>query len=215
VTTLSKSDQKMSPEDWAASIPLFSDEHSAPARGSGPTTLREQRSIPFKAAFSRRLGIKRNLRRTHDQRLAVPLGDGTGLCLFHPAGHGPARRGNLTLYLQAVGKYIDTILCRAPILARRRENSSIRAYSRSSTYPHALMNDYVHQHSDAKTMYHSCGSNFNLMEHFIAAGIDILNPIQNHGGQNGPSGVEAALWPTYRVLGRRCGYPNRVAARHG
>jgi uroporphyrinogen decarboxylase len=49
-----------------------------------------------------------------------------------------------------------------------------------------LMTDYVHQHSDAKTMYHSCGTNINIMDYFIEAGVDILNPIQTTAAKMDP-----------------------------
>ena len=40
------------------------------------------------------------------------------------------------------------------------------------------MNDYVHTHSQAKTFFHSCGSIRILLNDFIDAGVDIINPIQ-------------------------------------
>ena len=38
--------------------------------------------------------------------------------------------------------------------------------------------DWIHQHTQMKTFFHSCGSVHNLIPHFIEAGIDILNPVQ-------------------------------------
>jgi hypothetical protein len=43
---------------------------------------------------------------------------------------------------------------------------------------HKQINDWVHKHSTWKTFIHSCGSVFDLIEDFIAAGFDILNPVQ-------------------------------------
>ena len=40
------------------------------------------------------------------------------------------------------------------------------------------LNDWIHQHTQMKTFFHSCGSVYNLIPHFIEAGIDILNPVQ-------------------------------------
>jgi uroporphyrinogen decarboxylase len=37
-----------------------------------------------------------------------------------------------------------------------------------------------------KTMCHSCGSLFNLMEHFIEAGVDIINPVQTTAAKMDP-----------------------------
>jgi len=38
--------------------------------------------------------------------------------------------------------------------------------------------DWIHQNTRMKTFFHSCGSVYNLIPHFIDAGIDILNPVQ-------------------------------------
>ena len=43
---------------------------------------------------------------------------------------------------------------------------------------HKQTNDWVHKHTTWKTFLHSCGSVFDLIEDFIAAGFDILNPVQ-------------------------------------
>jgi hypothetical protein len=43
---------------------------------------------------------------------------------------------------------------------------------------HKQINEWVHQHTCWKTFIHSCGSVFDLIEDFIAAGFDILNPVQ-------------------------------------
>ncbi len=43
---------------------------------------------------------------------------------------------------------------------------------------HAALNAYVHEHSDLKTLLHSCGSIHALMPDLIEAGVDIINPVQ-------------------------------------
>ena len=43
---------------------------------------------------------------------------------------------------------------------------------------HKMLNDWVHQHTSWKTFIHSCGSVWALIEDFIVAGFDILNPVQ-------------------------------------
>ena len=43
---------------------------------------------------------------------------------------------------------------------------------------HQRINDWIHQHTSWKTFIHSCGSVRTLMEGFVAAGFDILNPVQ-------------------------------------
>ena len=43
---------------------------------------------------------------------------------------------------------------------------------------HKRVNDWIHKHTSWKTFIHSCGSVMALIEDFIAAGFDILNPVQ-------------------------------------
>jgi Uroporphyrinogen decarboxylase (URO-D) len=43
---------------------------------------------------------------------------------------------------------------------------------------HKQVNDWVHRSTEWKTFIHSCGSVWALLEDFIAAGFDILNPVQ-------------------------------------
>ncbi len=43
---------------------------------------------------------------------------------------------------------------------------------------HRRVNDWVHQHTPWKTFIHSCGSVVALLDDFIEAGFDILNPVQ-------------------------------------
>ena len=38
--------------------------------------------------------------------------------------------------------------------------------------------DWIHRNTNWKTFFHSCGSVYHLIPHFIEAGIDILNPVQ-------------------------------------
>jgi uroporphyrinogen-III decarboxylase len=43
---------------------------------------------------------------------------------------------------------------------------------------HKQVNQWIHQHTSWKTLIHSCGSVSTLIDDFIAAGFDILNPLQ-------------------------------------
>jgi uroporphyrinogen-III decarboxylase len=43
---------------------------------------------------------------------------------------------------------------------------------------HAKINSWVHENTNWKTMYHTCGSIVNLLGDFADAGMDILNPVQ-------------------------------------
>lgn len=43
---------------------------------------------------------------------------------------------------------------------------------------HKEINNWIHENTPWKTFIHTCGSVVNLIEDFIAAGFDILNPVQ-------------------------------------
>ncbi len=56
---------------------------------------------------------------------------------------------------------------------------------------HKQVNDWIHQHTTWKTFIHSCGSVINLIPDFIAAGFDILNPVQTSAAGMDPLELKA------------------------
>ena len=55
---------------------------------------------------------------------------------------------------------------------------SIPAYRDLFQPFHKQVNDLIHRRSNWRTFIHSCGSVYQLLPDFIAAGFDILNPVQ-------------------------------------
>jgi hypothetical protein len=51
---------------------------------------------------------------------------------------------------------------------------------------HKQVNDWVHRNTNWKTFIHSCGSVWALVDDFIAAGFDILNPVQCSAARMNP-----------------------------
>lgn len=51
---------------------------------------------------------------------------------------------------------------------------------------HTMLNEYVHKHSKMKTLLHSCGSVYPIIDDLIEAGYDILNPVQTTARQMDP-----------------------------
>ncbi len=79
---------------------------------------------------------------------------------------------NLELYRQAVGDKVVAIYISGTDFGTQRGEFISPDMYRELYFPfHKRMNDWVHQHTNWKTFYHCCGS-------FIAAGVDILNPVQ-------------------------------------
>jgi len=86
---------------------------------------------------------------------------------------------NLEMLYQAVGEKIQIAWMDGADLAAQNT-----LFCSPSTYdelylPHAKkVNDWIHTHTKWKTMKHCCGACEPLIENFINAGYDILNPIQ-------------------------------------
>ncbi len=65
---------------------------------------------------------------------------------------------------------------------------------------HTLLNDYVKENSNMKTLLHCCGSIYQLIPDLIEAGYDILNPVQTNTYQMDPVvlkrefGKEISFW---------------------
>lgn len=65
---------------------------------------------------------------------------------------------------------------------------------------HQRLNDWIHKHTQWKTFIHSCGSVVPLIDDFIAAGFDILNPVQCSAANMDPAelkrrfGDRLTLW---------------------
>jgi len=58
---------------------------------------------------------------------------------------------------------------------------------------HKRINDWVHEHTNWKTFIHSCGGVEPLIEHFIDAGFDILNPVQCSAQDMDPEHLKEAF----------------------
>ena len=83
---------------------------------------------------------------------------------------------------------------------------------------HKKLNEYVHTHSNMKTLLHSCGSLYPIIPDLIEAGYDVLNPVQTSARGMDPAtlkrefGKDITFWgggcDTKSVLNR--GTPNEV-----
>jgi len=171
----------MDPEDWKKSIPLYSEEELC---------ILEKRAkfLHEHTDYSVHGGFLKGGLGTNGLFAGHTIGD--WMCILleekeyaYSILRATAERAvqNLELYLQAVGKYIDTILVSGTDFGSQRAEIYNPEIFKELHFPnYKLMNDYVHQHSQVKTMLHSCGSIWNLIEYFIEAGVDILNPLHTN-----------------------------------
>jgi uroporphyrinogen decarboxylase len=190
-TTMSGEIKKMAPEKWKKSIPLYKEEHLR--------ILEENaRSLFENTEYSIHGGFGKGPLGTNGLFAGHTITD--WLCILASEREyafsilqATAERNveNLRLYLQAVGKYIDTIFISGTDFGTQSGPLFNPDIFRELYVPNMkLMNDCVHTHSKAKTFYHSCGGVFDLIEHFIAAGVDILNPIQATATKMNPQNLK-------------------------
>ncbi len=178
-TKMSDKIEKMDPQAWANSIPLYTDEHLRLMEEKAKR-LYEDTEYSISGGFLKGMMGSNGIFAGHtitdwlcllvtDRDYAFSILQATALRNIE----------NLKLYLQAVGDYIDTILISGTDWGTQKGELFNPDIFRDLYVPNIkLMNDYVHNNSNAKTIYHCCGSIVNLIDHFITAGIDILNPVQ-------------------------------------
>jgi len=86
---------------------------------------------------------------------------------------------NLARVHEAVGDRVDVIFLTGTDFGHQRGAFlSVQAYRDLYKPFHRALNDWIHAHTPWKTFMHSCGSVVSLIEDFIDAGFDILNPVQ-------------------------------------
>jgi uroporphyrinogen decarboxylase len=180
-------DQKMSPDEWAASIPLFSDEQLRQLEESA-RQLYENTEYSLSGCFLQAYLGSNGIYAGHtitDWLYRLVTEPDYAFSILQATAERAVE--NLRIYLEAVGKYIDTILMSGTDWGTQKGELFNPTIFRDLYVPNIRrMTDYVHQHSHAKTLYHCCGSIFNLIDYFIEAGVDCLNPIQTSTARMDP-----------------------------
>ncbi len=86
---------------------------------------------------------------------------------------------NLEIIRQAVGERIQVInISGTDFGSQNGEIISPEQYRTLYKPYHKRLNDWVHERTTWKTHYHCCGSIVNLLDDFVDAGVDVLNPVQ-------------------------------------
>ena len=86
---------------------------------------------------------------------------------------------NLELYRQAVGDKIQAIwLSGTDFGTQNAPMHSLNTFRTLYKPYYKRVNDWVHEHTNWKTWYHTCGAVADLMEDFIDMGMDVVNPVQ-------------------------------------
>lgn len=106
------------------------------------------------------------------------------------AGQAEIAIENLKLIHQAVGDRLCAVwLDGTDLAAQNTLFCSLDTY-RELYMPYSKkLNDWIHAHTKWKTMKHCCGGCEPLIEGFIEAGFDILNPVQTSAKGMDPQGL--------------------------
>ncbi len=118
---------------------------------------------------------------------------------------------NLELYRQAVGDKIEAIFVSGTDFGSQKGPFISPDLYRDLYKPfHKRINQWVHENTDWKTFFHSCGSIAAFLDDFIEAGVDIINPVQTSAADMDPVflkekyGKDIVFWgggvDTQRVL---------------
>ncbi|MFQ5486301.1 MAG: uroporphyrinogen decarboxylase family protein, partial [Desulfobacterales bacterium] len=80
----------------------------------------------------------------------------------------------LEKYTEALGGYVDVIGISGNDLGTQRcELMSPDLFHELYVPYYKRINDWIHEHTNMKTFFHSCGSIYNIMEALIECGVDI------------------------------------------
>lgn len=86
---------------------------------------------------------------------------------------------NLKDFYRVIGNNIDVVyICGADFGTQNSTFCSPETFSRVWLPYYKKVNDWIHQNTEWKTFKHSCGSIISLLDLFIDAGFDIINPVQ-------------------------------------
>jgi hypothetical protein len=86
---------------------------------------------------------------------------------------------NLARLFGVIGNRIDVAyICGADFGTQNSTFCSPETFARVWLPYYKKVNDWIHQNTGWKTFKHSCGAIISLMDHFIEAGFDIINPVQ-------------------------------------
>jgi len=111
---------------------------------------------------------------------------------------------NLSLYLQAVGDYVQIIQFGDDLGMQDRPLMSRNMYQKYLMPGHQRLFHYVRQNSNCAVFLHSCGSIYPLIPDLITAGIDILNPVQTSAKNMDPKRLKEEFGDQITFWGGGC-----------
>ena len=111
---------------------------------------------------------------------------------------------NLSLFLETVGNYVQIIQFGDDLGMQDRMIMSRSMYQKHIFPGHQTLFQYVHQNSNCAVFLHSCGSIRPLIPDLIAAGVDILNPVQTSAKDMDPVQLKSDFGDQITFWGGGC-----------
>lgn len=98
---------------------------------------------------------------------------------------------NFRLIYGVIGNNIDAVfLCGNDFGTQNSTFCSPETFADLYLPWYKKMNDWVHEHTTWKTFKHSCGAVESLLDNFIKAGFDIINPVQINASGMDPKSLK-------------------------
>ncbi len=99
---------------------------------------------------------------------------------------------NLALVNEAAGDVIDVVfICGTDFGTQTSQFCSTAAYEELYAPYYKQVNAWIHENTSWKSFKHSCGAVYPFVDHFIASGFDILNPVQCSAAEMEPRRLKA------------------------
>ena len=111
---------------------------------------------------------------------------------------------NLSLFLQAVGNYVQIIQFGDDLGMQDRLIMSRNMYQKYFFSGHQKLFQHVHQNSNCAVFLHSCGSIRPVIPDLILAGVDILNPVQTSAKNMDPKQLKEEFGKQITFWGGGC-----------
>jgi uroporphyrinogen decarboxylase len=85
---------------------------------------------------------------------------------------------NLRLYTAACGEYLAAVVFADDLGTQKGEFISPNLFRNLIAPYYKKVFTWVHEHTELKVFFHSCGSIYHMIPHLIDCGVDVLNPVQ-------------------------------------
>ncbi|HJN16389.1 MAG TPA: uroporphyrinogen decarboxylase family protein [Armatimonadota bacterium] len=161
------------PADYASQLPIFTDEELSDIRERG-------RQLYENTDYAILGGFWRGSLWAHGMlEWPMLLTLDPAWCKEMVAAMADVAIENLKLYSEAVGEYCAAILIQGNDFGTQRGELFRPELFYDVMVPGwQRINGWVHENTSMKTFTHTCGANYDIIEGWIQAGFDILNPVQ-------------------------------------